>query len=67
MVQLNDQFDKGGVDIQLYTEVYFEWCKMFGHLGKALAVAFSDIHTKATDIRNNHKMVLDNYQENLTL
>jgi hypothetical protein len=40
MVQLNEQMDKGEVDIMVFTEVYIEWTKMFHHLGKALVVAF---------------------------
>lgn len=40
MVTVNAQFDQGNVVIQDYTEVYFEWTRMFIHLGKALVVAF---------------------------
>ena len=33
-------FEQGQVDIVVYTEMYFEWCKLFRHFGNALVVAF---------------------------
>jgi len=39
-LKVNKQFESGTVDIQDFTEVYFEWTKLFKHLGKALVVAF---------------------------
>lgn len=40
MVKVNGQFDNNATNIMDFTETYFEWTKMFYHLGKALAVAF---------------------------
>ena len=38
---INAQMANNEVNCQLYSEMYLEWTKMFGHMGKALGVAFS--------------------------
>jgi len=40
MNKVNEQFNNNAVDIQVFTSMYFEWLKLFKHLGKALVVAF---------------------------
>jgi hypothetical protein len=62
MKRVNDQFSHNAVNINDFTDTYFEWTKMFFHLGKALAAAFKDISTKATDMRNNQDLHLKEYQ-----
>lgn len=41
MCSANIEMDLGRTcQIQTIVQVYFEWLKMFGHLGKALVTAF---------------------------
>jgi rubrerythrin len=39
-IDLDASFKNEGTDIEMYTELYFEWTKLFAHLGRALVVAF---------------------------
>jgi hypothetical protein len=39
-IDVNNQWAKGETDIQVFTELYFEWTKFFSHMGRALVVAF---------------------------
>ena len=40
MTQCIESFEKGETPIELYTDTYFEWTKLFKHLGPAIAIAF---------------------------
>lgn len=62
MTSVNEQFARNEVNIIDFTETYFEWTKMFYHLGKALAAAFKDISGKATDMRNNQDLYQKEYK-----
>ena len=40
MQTITDGFDKGEVDIKMFTEMYVEWTKLFRHFGSAIFLAF---------------------------
>ena len=40
MQKVNSQFDEGKTEIDIYCEMYHEWCKLFKHFGNAIVVAF---------------------------
>lgn len=53
MKTVTEGFGKNEVNIQMYSEMYMEWCKMFRHLGSAIVIAFKDISDKGKIIGNN--------------
>jgi len=40
MTKVNNQWAEGHTDIKDFTNMYFEWTKLFRHFGNAVAVAF---------------------------
>jgi hypothetical protein len=40
MERLTQSWSQNETPVQLYSEVYFEWTKMFKHLGPAISIAF---------------------------
>ena len=45
MSKVNTQFESNQVEIKVFTAMYYEWLKLFKHLGKALVVAFKGMFT----------------------
>lgn len=40
MTKVNKSWAEGHTEINVYTDMYFEWTKLFRHFGNAVAVAF---------------------------
>ena len=40
MEQVTQTWDKEQTPINIYTDNYFEWTKMFKHMGSAISIAF---------------------------
>lgn len=40
MTKVNTSWASGHTEIKDYTDMYFEWTKLFRHFGNAVAVAF---------------------------
>lgn len=40
MTAVNTSMESGTTDIHTFTEMYFEWTKLFQHFGKAVVIAF---------------------------
>jgi len=40
MTKVNNQWAEGKTDIKDFTNMYFEWTKLFRHFGNAVAIAF---------------------------
>ena len=49
----SQNWENGNVEISKFSDMYFEWTKMFKHLGSAISIAFKDIHDKGITIKNN--------------
>jgi hypothetical protein len=59
MTKVNAGWESGQCPITIYTEMYFEWTRLFRHFGNAVAVAFKDITDKANTINANQKTLIE--------
>jgi len=53
MKEVTEGFDNDMTDHKVYSEMYFEWTRLFRHLGSAIVIAFKDITDKGKIIGGN--------------
>lgn len=62
LATLVEQSKQHKMQVDLYTECYEEFLKLFLHFGKAIKFAFADIQQKADEIRKCQKTLTKHYK-----
>ena len=52
MEKVTESWKSNQTPIEIYTEAYFEWTKMFKHMGSAISIAFKGKSIHVADFRN---------------
>ena len=53
MTKVTETWDQGKTEISTFTNMYYEFIKMFKHFGSAIGIAFKDINDKANTMVGN--------------